>query len=109
MFKRRDYLIVLWPVLIVTPTAAANYPTKPIRLIVPVVAGGNPDITARLIASELGKQMGQHVGVDNRGGASGNIRFEMISKAGPGGFTFWTAAFSFVIYPSLFSAFPFYS
>ena len=107
MIKRRDFLIVLWLAPIATSASAADYPTKPIRLIVPVVAGGNPDITARLIASELSKQMGQQVVVDNRGGASGIIGYEMIAKAAPDGYTFGTAAFPFVINPSLFAELPY--
>jgi tripartite-type tricarboxylate transporter receptor subunit TctC len=67
--------------------AAAEYPVRPIRFIVPIAAGSGPDINARLLASELGKQMGQQVVVDNRPGASSVIGMEMIVRAAPDGYT----------------------
>jgi tripartite-type tricarboxylate transporter receptor subunit TctC len=54
-------------------TYSQVYPSRPIRLIVPSAAGGTPDIQARIVASELTKQLGQQVVVDNRAGASGII------------------------------------
>lgn len=67
--------------------AAADYPVRPIRFIVPIAAGSGPDINARLLASELGKQMGQQVVVDNRPGASSVIGTEIIVRAAPDGYT----------------------
>ena len=87
--------------------AQRNYPSKPIRLIVPATAGGTPDIQARLIASELSKQMGQQVVVDNRGGASGILGYEVIAKAAPDGYTFGYAAFPFITIPSVFAKLPY--
>jgi tripartite-type tricarboxylate transporter receptor subunit TctC len=68
--------------------AFAEYPDRPIRYIVPSAAGGSPDITARALTAELGRQMGQQFVVDNRpGGASGTIGTEMIARAAPDGYT----------------------
>src|SRR5687767_7915831 len=53
--------------------AAADYPTKPIRFVVPVAPGGTPDVIARVVGGELTKQMGQQVVIDNRAGANGAI------------------------------------
>jgi tripartite-type tricarboxylate transporter receptor subunit TctC len=53
--------------------ALAAYPERPIRMIVPSAAGGQPDTNSRLVAAELGKQIGQQVVVDNRPGASSAI------------------------------------
>ena len=69
-------------------SAAAEYPERPIRYIVPSAAGGSPDITARALTLELGRQMGQQFVIDNRpGGASGIIGTEMIARATPDGYT----------------------
>jgi len=93
--------------LIATVGTAADYPTKPVRLIVPSAAGGSPDVMARIIASELSRQMGQQVIVDNRPGASGIIGFEAIAKGTPDGYTFGFATFPFITNPSLFAKLPY--
>ena len=53
--------------------AAQTYPTKPVRFIVPYAAGGAADVIGRIIASQLTKQLGEQIVVDNRAGASGAI------------------------------------
>ena len=67
--------------------AAKGYPNKPIRFIVPAVAGGANDITTRAIAQKLAEAWGRQVIVDNRGGASGAIAVEATVKAIPDGYT----------------------
>lgn len=64
-----------------------NYPTKPIRLILPFPAGGGTDNLARIMAPKLYKLLGQPVIIDNRPGASGNIATEAVAKANPDGYT----------------------
>ncbi len=66
---------------------AGAYPTKPIRLIVPLTAGGPTDILARLIAQPLSVSLGQQVVIDNRPGAGGNIGAEMAARAPADGYT----------------------
>lgn len=66
---------------------AQNYPTKTVRLVVPLVAGGPTDLLARLIAQPLGERLGQQVIVDNRPGAGGNIGAEMVAKSPADGYT----------------------
>jgi tripartite-type tricarboxylate transporter receptor subunit TctC len=69
------------------PVAAAEYPARPIRFIVPSAPGGTPDIISRVVGAELGRQMGQQFVVDNRPGANGAIGMHMIARAAPDGYT----------------------
>jgi tripartite-type tricarboxylate transporter receptor subunit TctC len=66
---------------------AQQFPSKPIRLITLTTAGGTLDFLARLIADEVGKQLGQSVVVDNRVGAGGNVGAQAIAKSDPDGYT----------------------
>jgi tripartite-type tricarboxylate transporter receptor subunit TctC len=67
--------------------AAADYPVKPIRLVVPFPAGGPVDITARTLAPRLGEALGQRVVIDNRGGAGGVLGSDIVAKSPPDGHT----------------------
>ncbi len=69
------------------PAFAQDYPTRPITLIVPFVAGGSSDIFARAIAQRLEKELGQGVVIENRGGASGAVGTAAAAKAAPDGYT----------------------
>ncbi len=105
---KRSMLAVFGMVLLAPGiTYSQAYPSKPIRLIVPSAPGGQPDIVARLIANELGKQMGQQVAVDNRAGASNFIGLEMIAKAAPDGYTLGFAGFPVMTNPSVFAKLPY--
>jgi tripartite-type tricarboxylate transporter receptor subunit TctC len=64
-----------------------SYPTKPVRLIVPVPPGGTFDIVARLVANSLSKRLGQQIVIDNRGGAGTNLGTGMVAHAAPDGYT----------------------
>ena len=66
---------------------AADYPSRPIRLIVPAAPGGISDILARLLADNLNRMFGQSVVVENRGAAGGNLGVEMVAKAEPDGYS----------------------
>src|SRR5512133_810159 len=67
--------------------SAQDYPTKPIRIVVPYTPGGTTDNLARLCAQELTKAWGQPVIVDNRPGASGIIASQLVAEAAPDGYT----------------------
>jgi tripartite-type tricarboxylate transporter receptor subunit TctC len=73
--------------LCLAATAYAAYPDKPIRIIVAFVPGGGTDVSARLMAPELQKRLGQSVTVVNRGGAGGNMGTDMAARAAPDGYT----------------------
>jgi tripartite-type tricarboxylate transporter receptor subunit TctC len=81
---------------------AETYPTRPVRLIVTVPAGGSPDIIGRLIAQWLSERLGQPFVVENRPGASANIGTELALKAPPDGYTLLLAISSNAINASLY-------
>jgi tripartite-type tricarboxylate transporter receptor subunit TctC len=66
---------------------AADYPKRPIRLIVPFAAGGNADIVGRIVGDQISKALGQPVVVENRAGAGGGIGAEYVTHADPDGYT----------------------
>ncbi|HWG68118.1 MAG TPA: tripartite tricarboxylate transporter substrate-binding protein, partial [Steroidobacteraceae bacterium] len=70
--------------LTLTPLAlAADYPDRPVRLIIPFPPGGSNDVVGRLVAQQLTAKLGQQVYVDNRGGAGGTIGTEACAAAAP--------------------------
>src|SRR5690606_31894773 len=82
-------------------------PSRSVRIIVPVAAGGGTDYSARVIASKLSTALGQSFVVENRPGASGNIGAELIARAAPDGYTLGMPITSFPVNPSLYSKLPF--
>lgn len=83
--------------------AAQAYPTKTIRLVLPVTPGGGTDIISRLVAQKLSTTVGQQVIIDNRPGAGGNIAGEIVAKAAPDGYTMIVVTASHATNPSLYS------
>jgi tripartite-type tricarboxylate transporter receptor subunit TctC len=72
-----------------TAFAQADYPSKPVRLVVSFAAGGISDVLARALAIPLSRQLGQQVIVDNKPGAGTSIAADYIAKAAPDGYTIW--------------------
>jgi tripartite-type tricarboxylate transporter receptor subunit TctC len=86
---------------------AQDYPTKPIRVIVPYSAGGGADILARLVSQELSARLKQPVVVENKGGASNTIGMQQVLSSGADGYTLGLATPVFVMTPSLMKNHPY--
>ena len=80
-------LVFIAGVSLAATFAFAAYPERPLRYVLPSAAGGGPDVAARVVMSELSKQTGQQVIVDNRPGASGLLGTELLARATPDGYT----------------------
>ena len=86
---------------------AQDYPTKPIRVVVPVVAGGSPDVLGRLIADRLRERWGQPVVIDNRAGAGQMIGADLVAKAAPDGYTLFLPTGTFTTSAAIQPKLPF--
>ena len=97
-------LLKTFGLLLVCATAAAaqDYPTKPVRLIIPFAPGGSVDIVARLVASRLSDRLGQQVTPDNRAGAGGIIGAELAAKAPADGYTLLLVSLAHTVNPHIY-------
>ncbi len=106
-FKRRQMGALTWGALLVTAsvlqlspklalaqTSPGNYPTKPIRLVVPFPAGGATDIFARTLSQKLGEKIGSTVVIDNKPGAGGTLGSDLVAKSVSDGYTLLLATSS---------------
>lgn len=88
--------------------AQSNYPEKPIRIVVPFLPGGSPDVVARLIGDRMSRALGQPVVVENKPGANGIIGADTVAKAAPDGYTLLIAdTGQMSINPSLYRKLPY--
>jgi tripartite-type tricarboxylate transporter receptor subunit TctC len=104
---RSDLALAMCGLALATlPAYAQNFPTRPIRIIVPYTPGGTTDVLARLVGQKLNKAWGQPVIVDNRPGANGIVGTEMVAKSPPDGYrlsiaSVGTHAANASLYPTL--------
>jgi tripartite-type tricarboxylate transporter receptor subunit TctC len=88
--------------LAVGGAAAQAYPNKPVKLVVPFIAGSAPDVLARNVSERLAARLGQPVVIDNRGGAGGNVGAEYMAKQPADGYTLMLATSSHLVNPMLY-------
>ena len=105
---RLPALAVAAAAFVATTTQAADYPTRPIQLIIPFAAGGPTDIVGRIMGAKMSEIMGQTFVVENRSGAGGNIGAEVVAKATNDGYTLLFATVSTnAINPGLYKHIPY--
>jgi tripartite-type tricarboxylate transporter receptor subunit TctC len=107
--ERRIGLAALGVALLATglPCAAQEYPTRPVRLVIGFPPGGAADVIARAVGTRLSALLGQQVIADNRGGHSGTIAAEIVSKSAPDGYTLLHGTIALVVNAILTKNLPF--
>ncbi len=103
--KYLSHIIAL--TLLALPVAAQNYPTRAVRVIVPSAPGGGTDISARILAPQLGQFLGQQVIVENRAGAGTMIGGEIVARAAPDGYTLLMGISTLAINPAMYKKVPY--
>lgn len=89
-------------------SVAQDYPTKPVRIVVPFSAGGGTDLVGRIMADELSKRLNQRFFVENRPGAGGTLGTDQVAKSAPDGYTLlWTVTDSLSVAPAVRTALPY--
>ena len=97
-------LVVLPLLLFATPAAAQPYPTRPVRVIVPLTAGGSMDTITRAVSARLSDALGQSFVVDNRPGAGALVALDILSSSALDGHTLMMIGGTTVVYPILYSS-----
>lgn len=90
-----------------SPDAAANWPNKPLRAVVPFTAGSATDAVARIVSERLGAQLGYTIVIENRPGAGGTIGVGVAAKANPDGYTLLVHSSSYTVTPSMYPNAPY--
>ena len=86
---------------------AQNYPTRPVRVLIPFPPGGNVDVFGRVLCPQVENELGQTVVIDNRGGANGMLGSSIVANATPDGYTLLHTSFAFAVNPSIVKKMPF--
>jgi tripartite-type tricarboxylate transporter receptor subunit TctC len=102
MQKIRALLVMAIAALVAVPAFAQEWPTKPVKIVVPFAPGGGSDFIARYIAKRLGDELKQPFIIENRPGAGGNIGTEIGIKSPPDGYTLTLIASSYTVNPSVY-------
>ena len=95
-------LLSATPFWLAPAAAAEDYPSRPIRLIIPFPPGGSNDVVGRIIANQLGAKLGQTIFVDNRAGAGGVVGTDLAAKAAPDGYTLLVISLAHAVDPAIY-------
>jgi tripartite-type tricarboxylate transporter receptor subunit TctC len=80
-------VLATWSLIAHAQNSPADYPDRPITLVVPYAPGGGNDVLARAVAEHMSKSLGQALVIENRGGAGGSVGTRQVAKAAPDGYT----------------------
>jgi tripartite-type tricarboxylate transporter receptor subunit TctC len=106
--KKVNLIVLIGAVLVAAAALAQDYPTKPIKLVVPFSPGGASDLTARTLAQKMSENMGQTIVVDNKPGANGVLGIDAVAKSPPDGYTILlTDRGSLTVNPYLYKKLPY--
>ncbi|HKQ28476.1 MAG TPA: tripartite tricarboxylate transporter substrate-binding protein, partial [Burkholderiales bacterium] len=100
-------LVAILLALLPIAAAAQNFPTKPIRLIVPFGPGGVADITARVVAPKIGEGLGQSIVIENKPSAGGVVAGQEVARAAPDGYTLLLVSNGTAVSRALFKSLPY--
>ena len=99
--------IPILALLFVATATAQTYPSRPVRIVIPLSPGGTTDVPGRIIAQKLSETLGQQFYVENRAGAGGTIGSDFVAKANADGYTLLLTATPFVITPHVYKKLPY--
>ena len=102
-FRRTLLLAAALSAAAVPAIAQSNWPTRPVRFVVPYGPGSSPDVLVRLFSDKLSKALGQPVVVENKPGAGGNTGTDFVAKAAPDGYTFVVSTNGPLVYSTVFN------
>jgi tripartite-type tricarboxylate transporter receptor subunit TctC len=106
-FFRRAALLAAAAIFVPVVAGAQAYPVKPVRVMIPWPPGGSNDIVGRVVFQKMSEQLGQQFVIENRGGASGTIGSDLVSKSPPDGYTLMVQSATHVANPHLYKRLPF--
>jgi tripartite-type tricarboxylate transporter receptor subunit TctC len=99
--------LLLGSIAVGTPTLAQDYPTRPIRIIVPFAPGGSTDAVIRILGNQLEKELGGTVVIENRAGGAATIGMSVVAQSPPDGYVLGAANIAFGANPSLLKTLPY--
>jgi len=107
MKHRFSIMLGLSAILLTGTVSAQQYPSRPIRLVVPFPAGGNVDVFSRVLFRQVETEIGTTFVIDNRGGANGIVGADTVKSASPDGYTVMNTSFGFAVNPAIMKKMPF--